>query len=400
MATLPDRPSFESPHSYGSILWREHRSSYEIRFRERAGGVQRSRYIRGARDAATYRLAELELSSWITASERGVRSTDRRLTVGRYLDEWIELKRPELKPSTAVAYESRIRLYLKPVLGRHRLAELTRDDVTRAMIRLGGMRGDRAETISAGTVDAAYRVLNAALADAFDSDKAPRNACRGAAHARPSTVVEPPTQAELDRLFAALADDPWRPIFEIMRWTGARVGEVLGLTWRNVPNLEDGELRLVKQTSGTLKTRRSVRSVFVPPHVVAMIRAIPRRIDSDLVFCTSTGRPIDERNLLRVFDLALAESGIAPHADADLRKYRPHDLRHAFATMLLEAGVQPAVVIRWTGHTALAMLDRYAHVSPMPGGDAYRRLVTTYGPELAPGFGLRLDTQSDTQARI
>jgi site-specific recombinase XerD len=131
---------------------------------------------------------------------------------------------------------------------------------------------------------------------------------------------------------------------------------------------------------------------------MAEILAVPRRVGTDLVFSTSSGRPLDERNVLRRFDAALERAGIRPPADADLDKYRPHDLRHAFATLLLEAGVTSHVVGRWLGHRSLAMLDRYAHVHARPGGDAYRRLVDAWGDDVI-AFGLRPPAAHAASAR-
>jgi len=58
--------------------------------------------------------------------------------------------------------------------------------------------------------------------------------------------------------------------------------------------------------------------------------------DSDLVFCTENGLPIDPRNFTRHFDVMLKRAGI-PHI-------RFHDTRHTFATLMLELGEHPKVV--------------------------------------------------------
>lgn len=392
LATI--RPSWEVPHSLGSILWRDARQAYEIRLRERPGEAQRSTYVKGSRTASTYELAERDLARRIDATGRGERETSRTLTVGAWLDEWLAMQISQ-KPSTRTAYAQRIDLYLRPVLGRRKLYELMPADVTRAMQRLAtdrpalaGARAPRRAQLSVGTIDAAFRVLDAALADAWDLGRAPRNACRGISVPRPDTIVEPPTLEEAELLFAELAADPWLPVYALMRETGARLGEVLGLERRNV----DTRARTVtysRQRSGSLKTRRSRRTVGIPPYVAELLEAIPERLGSPLVFSTSSGRPLDQRNVLRRFDRALERAGVEPSSHADLVKYRPHDLRHTFATTLLEAGVAEPIVAAWLGHSSTAMLKRYSHVRPMPGGAAYRRLAAVWGDDLELAFGLR-----------
>lgn len=387
----PTRAEWELPHSLGSIRYQAARGRYEIRLRERAGEPQRSTYVRGERTRATYALAERELADRISASTRSERVISRSLTVGAWLDEWLELKAGQ---KSAGQYAQRVELYLRPLLGRHRLADLEAPDVQRAMQRLATSRPvvkgrpGRVAQLSPGTVDAAFRVLDTALADAWDLGRAPRNACRGVKVARPDTLVEPPTLDELERLFAELAGDPWLAAYALMRETGARLGEVLGLERRHV----DTGARTVtysRQRSGSLKTRSSRRTVAIPQYVADLLEALPARIDTRLVFATSSGRPLDQRNVLRHFDAALERAGIAPDEHADLSKYRQHDLRHAFATTCLEAGVSETIVGAWLGHSGTAMLKRYSHVRPTPGGAAYRRLVAVWGDDLELAFGLR-----------
>jgi integrase len=385
MQTLPPR------RSLGSITWRERRGAFEIRLRERTGAPRTSTYIAGPNTEERRRAAELALAERIAKLARGERHLDQRLTVGTWLDTWLELQ-VDLKPKTILGYRSKIDRYLKPTFGRYRLAELDVDDVTRGFAKLRASTGKRTqgEPLSVGTVDGAKRILGAALQAAVVRRLVTWNAVRGANVPRPSTHVEPPTQDELDRLFAAIGDHPFRPIYELMRWTGIRHGEVLGLTWRRCRNLEAGVLEIVKQADGGTTKSGRTRSVLVPPHVAALVRAIPRRVGSDLVFSDAQGGPLRQGAVLDVFDRALLAAGIAPHPDADLDKYRPHDLRHAFATLLLEAGVSHSFTAATLGHASLAMLDRYSHVRTIgERGDSYRRLAAAWGGSELYLFGLR-----------
>ncbi len=60
---------------------------------------------------------------------------------------------------------------------------------------------------------------------------------------------------------------------------------------------------------------------------------------------------------------------------------RPHDLRHACASLLLEAGESVKVVAERLGHsTATITLDVYAHVLPGMQEQATQRLQEPYGP--------------------
>lgn len=393
MTATTSKPRWEVAHSLGSILWRERAGRtgrYEVRLRERPLEPQRSTYVPGPRTEAAYRAAEEELARRITHTSAGGRTAPRNLTVGAWLDEWLA-GLEDVSPSTVTAYTRRTELYLKPVLGRARLAELEPADVTAAMARLGKMRGERTDRLSAGTVDAAYRVLKAALADAWELGKAPRNATRGAKVRRPVVHVEPPTQAELDAVFAELAGDAWLPLFTLIRYTGCRLGEALGLEWRHV-DIDARTATFVRHAdTSELKTRRSKRTVALALPVLEELRKLDElNAGGRLVFTTRTGRGLDERNVLRHWDAALERAGVAPDASADMSKYRVHDMRHAFATMLLEANVSAERVRAWCGWSSAGILDRYSHVEPITGGDASRRIAAAWHPaDVAPAFGIR-----------
>ena len=370
----------------GSITFRPARNAYMIRWRERPGEPQRTRWSPGPETPQRQAVAEALRDELVAAASIGRRTPGRRLTVGRWLDEWLELQ-SGLRPSTRRAYAARIELYLRPLLGHHRLADLEPIDVQRAMARLATRKGERVAVIGPGTLEAAYKVLSAALNDAWAQGKAPMNAARFASVARSLPEIEPPTIDELDRIMAELAGEPWRPLLSVARWTGAREGELIGLEWHNL-DLGAGTITLVKQARGPLKTKSSRRTLVLPPAVVAELETVPRRLGTELVFTSSTGRAVDQRNLLRVFQSACDRAAAAPRPEADMPRYRVHDLRHAFATMVLEAGGSTSSVQAWLGHGSLRMLDRYAHVRPVPGGDAQARVLEAWGRDALLLFGI------------
>jgi Phage integrase, N-terminal SAM-like domain len=95
-----------------------------------------------------------------------------KLTVAGFLDGWLEDHRPDIRESTWRTHESYVRVYLKPALGRRLLADLTRDDVRKAVgsfVRVGRpiQGNDKRPTRPVSTVTAGHvrATLRAALAD-------------------------------------------------------------------------------------------------------------------------------------------------------------------------------------------------------------------------------------------
>jgi integrase len=146
---------------------------------------------------------------------------------------------------------------------------------------------------------------------------------------------------------------------------------------RPVPR-EDGTGYVVTWSSEA-KTRRSIRSLEMAPFVAAALDAERRRqaeagVISPYVFVTVGRRErageavlYDPRSVTRAFQDQLERKG--------LPRMRFHDLRHAYATLSLAAGVPLRVVQEALGHTSIATTAAvYAHVLPQLQRDAAQRL--------------------------
>ena len=126
----------------------------------------------------------------------------------------------------------------------------------------------------------------------------------------------------------------------------ARRGEILGLEWRNV----DFENRLahLKQT----KNGRP-RSVALTDPLIVELKALyaARQPLKPLVFASIT--PFGRVNIKKAW-AALKRAGISD--------YHFHDLRHQFCTFAAGMGASNLQLATATGHSTLAMLQRYTHM--------------------------------------
>jgi integrase len=174
----------------------------------------------------------------------------------------------------------------------------------------------------------------------------------------------------------AVQGDRLEALYTVAIALGLRQGEILGLRWIDV-DFDAGTItvaRALQRVGGRLmfvppKSARSLRTVSMPTTLVAALRAhrarqLQERLAAgpdwnpdDLVFTSSTGTPLDSRNVTRRFQAALERAG--------LPRMRFHDARHTCATLLLAQGVQPRVVMETLGHSQISLtMNTYAHVIP------------------------------------
>ncbi|MDQ3966423.1 MAG: site-specific integrase [Actinomycetota bacterium] len=139
---------------------------------------------------------------------------------------------------------------------------------------------------------------------------------------------------------------------------------------------DDGGRLVVKST----KTEKG-RAVTLLPQVVEALQTHRKRQaeqrlkysgywrDENLVFPSKTGGPMSWDNLVRRNLKPLMRAAGLPETT------RPYDLRHTFATLMLEQGENPKVVQEVLGHSRIThAMDTYSHVSPNIQREAFGRL--------------------------
>lgn len=158
------------------------------------------------------------------------------------------------------------------------------------------------------------------------------------------------TPDEESRLLA-LSPEWLRDIIIFAINTGLRQGEILNLKWPLVD--------LFRKTITILEQKNNDRDTLPFNErtlEVLKSRAKVRHIASSLVFYNSNGNRIEARNLMRAFYTATGK--------AKLEGLRFHDLRHTFATRLVQAGVDIYAVQKLGRWKTISMVMRYAHHYP------------------------------------
>lgn len=185
--------------------------------------------------------------------------------------------------------------------------------------------------------------------------------------------IQPLGPEEVQRFLAAAECDRLAALYTVWIDSGAREGELFGLSWTDVDfdgqsitiikNLEEIKGRFDLRDVKTAKSRRGVQlSDFsieaMAGHRKAMLAEGNYRADGP-VFCDRQGGYLRKSNVLR-----RSFRPILKRAELPLT-VRPYDLRHSSATLLLLAGEDAKVVAERLGHSTTRLTqDVYQHVLP------------------------------------
>jgi integrase len=302
------------------------------------------------------------------------------LTVAAWMTTWLDdIAGERLRPSTMTSHRQKVRLYINPLIGKHRLDKLTPDHI-RGMYREMADRG-----LSMNTRRQTHAILSRALTVAVREGKVARN---------PAQMMDgpPPETAEIDALNAteiaalieAMVGDRMESRWLAALHLGLRQGEALGLGWDQV-DLEDGTLSVVRSLGrvpgkglvmGPPKSKKSVRTVPLTAPLAASLarrreaweaeRQEPGHVDLGLVWGQPSGRAMDPRRDWQAWKELLAR--------AEVRDVRLHDARHAAATALGALGVPPQVMSQILGHAQITTTMLYTHTDLTAMREAIGRL--------------------------
>ena len=381
-------------------------------------GWQDGRRCRKTLYGQTKREVQDKLREAVQRFEHGLRPVPEQETVGAYLRRWLEFKQGQLRPRTYTSYEHIVRAHLDPGLGRVRLAKLAPHDVA-AWLRRHQKNGASARTtryarsVLRAALNQALR-WELVLRNAAALTDPPRYRAREIQPLTPDqarTLLDVVAGHRLEALISvglglglrrgealglrwdavnlesgklsvrqALERAGGDPV-ERNRLTAER-RRLLAKLDATKDRAERGRLtsklsqvrQQLKAVRTTVrfaepKTNRSRRTITIPGLVTDALRAhrlrqLEERLaagarwrESGLVFTSTVGTPLDERNLNRLFKAILR--------DANLPAIRYHDLRHTAATLLLAQGVDPRTIMETLGHSQISLtLNTYAHVVP------------------------------------
>jgi integrase len=335
------------------------------------------------KDEAVKALAEL-----VTDVSHGTVANPGRLTVAAYLTSWLAAKEAAgTRATTMLSYRSHVDRFLKPALGYLLLRDLRGVHIEAMLRQVVTGNADRRRVVGPTSQRRIVATLSSALASAKRQRLVTFNAASDVQLPRAATgKVQPWSPEQLGRFLDEVSTDRLGAVFEVLASTGMRRGEVLGMRWDDL-DLERGRIVVRQQLVsvgghlrfGPPKTASGdARIVDLDSRTIGVLLAVRLSQDAErtswgaayndhgLVFAREDGSPLDPGQLTKRFGQLAKEAGLPPA--------RLHDLRHASASLMIQAGVPLALVSKRLGHSSISITsDVYGHLLEGAGREAAER---------------------------
>lgn len=217
-------------------------------------------------------------------------------------------------------------------------------------------RAERAEQIKPRTLHHETVLVKQLVNYAVSRDLLGENPLKNLKVRKPRSAPRPTYTPEQVEDILEAAREPYRSLFELLAFTGLRIGEAKFLTWRDV-DLAGGWLHVRAKDGWKPKTGRD-RKLPLNDRARSVLERLPHvgrwvffRKCSDGAGVHTV--QIDERRVLKELKSALGKVGID--------RGTVHEFRHFFVSLCAQRGVSPFQLMEWVGHRDLSTVLIYYH---------------------------------------
>lgn len=304
-------------------------------------------------------------------------------TVASWLLTWYELySKPNIRPSTAENYRRSIELHVIPRIGSIKLNQLTSRDVQKLYRdlqengRLREVQKGKKPGLSNATVRGIHMMLHNSLDRAVKERLILRNPTEDCIipkiEKQEMKILHP---EDMSAYLQAAEKREVLPMFYLELVSGVRKGELVALLWDDL-DTTGRTISVSKQVSarnGAItisrpKTENSVRKISIPQDAVELlIQEHEKHPDNPCMFPSpKTGEMYHPDSVVNLHKKLLKDAG--------LEHIRFHDLRHTFATMALQNGVDVKTVSSMLGHYDAGFIRTYTHSTRQAQDEAAEKM--------------------------
>lgn len=244
--------------------------------------------------------------------------------------------------------EELYRLRIGPEFGQRRLNDVSRLQIQKFHAKL--MNEGLAAATANHHIKLIRRMLN--LAVEWSVISGPNPASRIEMFAEDNQIERYMNDEELQRLLEVLRTDSRQGVCQVALFllsTGARLNEALSAKWEHVDTSKG-----IWRVPATNSKSKRMRAIPLNDAAMAVINALDTKGEYDHLFINKK-RKLPYVNIAKVWEDLRKKAG--------LPKLRIHDLRHQFASFLVNDGQSLYTVQQILGHSDPSVTQRYAHLS-------------------------------------
>jgi len=294
------------------------------------------------------------------------RKSSEDLTFSDFCKTYLKNVQNRLKYNTVKSYAGIIKLYLLNTLGNKQLASISKSDIRKLL----------QEKQNQGLVVKNIRIcLSAIFQHAVEQEILQVNPASGLGKSFPTKKVFEPKILNKNQVGAFLKivqehKPQYYTFFLTAFRSGMRLGELLALTWENV-NFNTEQIKVCKSYSHKhfdIPKSNKIRFVDMSRELQAELKNhYQKNKPTGLVFVGNNGKPFNDNQVRKVFYQLLSQ--------AKLPKMRIHDIRHTYASLLLQTGAPIHYVRDQLGHSTISTtVDLYGHIIPGSNRNAINAL--------------------------
>lgn len=348
-------------------------------------GIKKKKSVYGK----TQKEAREKLQQVLMDSKNGILIETESVSLENWLFTWLNVyKKVTLKQTTFENYMLNYNTHIKGSnIGKLPINKLTATLIQNFYNNKASAGSNRGEGLSASTIKHLHILISGALEDAVRKSMINKNPAKlTILPKKRKQEIIPLTEKEVGRFLTEAKNDRLYALYVLEIFTGLRRGEILALQWSDI-DFKQKRIKVTKTLSlikaneeDMQETGKKNKLVLTPPKTEKSIRTIPiqdnvikilkehRKLqglekmryadiynDLNMVFAKEDGNFIYARDFLRQYQNILKKAGI--------EKKRFHDLRHTFATILINENENPRVIQELLGHSTITTtMDVYSHV--------------------------------------
>lgn len=345
----------------------------------------------------TKKEAEVELAKFVTEVQNGLVIDGKSLKFSEFVDVWKrDYGSKELAPTTYKRYCRMLETRILPYFGHFYINKIRPTDIMKfydllekdtQLVRKKGNNGSKTKKpLSGKTILEHHRLLRAMLHKAVYWQLIVSNPADRVQSPKAKKPIRPhydedQTRILVDNLEKLTGNDiKYRVAILLDIFTGARLGELVGLEWSDI-DLKNGIININKSSqylsqkgvfTKSPKTESSIRDVAVPDFIVSLLEEYKLWYEeqklicgdfwyeSNRLFVQDNGKPIHPSTISKWFEKFVKQIG--------LPVINFNGLRHTNATLLIAQQVDVATASVRLGHAQITTTYNF-YVHPLKSHD-------------------------------